>query len=78
MLHLYLAEELTFGAPSPDEDEYLELVRTPLDELARRALSGELTDAKTVVGILKVHALRQRAAAENATQNAAENTAGNA
>ncbi|MBQ7713545.1 MAG: NUDIX hydrolase [Oscillospiraceae bacterium] len=59
VLHLYLAEELTFGAPSPDEDEYLELVRTPLDELARRALSGELTDAKTVAGILKVYALRR-------------------
>ncbi len=58
VLHLYLAEGLAFGAQSPDEDEFLELSRTPFDEMLARVLRGELEDAKTVCGILKVHALR--------------------
>ena len=60
VLHLYLAEGLTFGAPSPDEDEFLDLIRTPFDKMVERVLSGELNDAKTVVGVLKVYALRRQ------------------
>ncbi len=59
VLHLYLAEGLTTGEAAPDEDEFLELIRTPFDEMLRRVMDGELTDAKTVVGVLKVWALRQ-------------------
>jgi len=60
VLHLYLAEGLDVGAQSPDEDEFLDVYRTPFDEMVRRVTDGELTDAKTVAGILKVYALRQR------------------
>ena len=60
VLHLYLAEGLDMGETSPDEDEFLDLVRTPFDEMVRRVLSGELTDAKTVAGVLKVYAMRQQ------------------
>ena len=60
VLHLYLAEELTAGAQSPDEDEFLEVRRTPFDEMVRRVMDGELQDAKTVAGILKVYAMRQK------------------
>ena len=59
VLHLYLAERLSLGAQSPDEDEFLDVDRTPFDEMVRRVLDGELTDAKTVAGILKVYALRR-------------------
>lgn len=58
VLHLYLAEDLRFGKQSPDEDEFLEPLRTPFSTLLARVLSGEIRDAKTVAGILKVHALR--------------------
>jgi ADP-ribose pyrophosphatase len=58
VLHLYLAEGLDIGSQSPDEDEFLDVARTPFDKMVQRVLSGELTDAKTVVGILKVHAMR--------------------
>ena len=61
VLHLYLAEGLRFGETNPDEDEFLDLVRTPFDDMVARVLRGEIEDAKTVCGILKVHALRQRA-----------------
>jgi ADP-ribose pyrophosphatase len=60
VLHLYLAEGLSVGAAHPDEDEFLDLVRTPFDEMVRRVMDGELTDAKTVAGILKVCVLRGR------------------
>ena len=60
VLHLYLAEGLEIGAQSPDEDEFLDVIRTPFDEMVRRVLDGELTDAKTVVGILKVFAMRRQ------------------
>lgn len=58
-LYLYLAEGLNLGEQSPDEDEFLEMVRTPFWEMVRRVMDGELQDAKTVVGILKVDALRR-------------------
>ena len=65
VLHLYLAEGLHFGETDPDEDEFLTLERTPFDEMVKRVLRGEIEDAKTVCGILKVHALRQRARRHN-------------
>lgn len=60
VLHLYLAKGLTFGDTDCDEDEFLSLVRTPFEEMVQRVLRGEIQDAKTVAGILKVYALRQQ------------------
>ena len=60
VLHLYLAEDLELHEQSPDEDEFLEIIKTPFEEMLRRALSGELRDAKTVIGILKTDALRRQ------------------
>ena len=60
VLYLYLAEGLAVGEQSPDEDEFLDVKRTPFDELVRRVMDGELQDAKTVAGILKVYAMRQK------------------
>lgn len=59
-LYLYLAQELTFGATHPDEDEFLEVLRLPFDEAVARCMSGQLTDAKTVAAILKVKILLKR------------------
>lgn len=58
VLHLYLAEELHFGAAHPDEDEFLEVCRTPFSVLYERVMRGEIEDAKTVCGILKAYNLR--------------------
>lgn len=60
VLHLYLAEGLHFGAASPDEDEFLDVCRTPFSVMLGRVLRGEIEDAKTVCGILKVHCLRSQ------------------
>lgn len=60
-IHLYLAEELTFGETHPDADEFLEIERIPLDKLVEQALDGTLVDGKTVVGVLRAAAARKGA-----------------
>lgn len=56
-LHMYLARGLAFRAPSPDEDEFLEVEFVPLTELAEQCLSGQIQDAKTVAAVLKARAM---------------------
>ena len=53
-MHLYLARGLRAaeGGAGPDEDESLELVSLPVDEVITLAEQGELRDAKTLVGVL--------------------------
>lgn len=58
-LYLYMAQDLHFGATRPDEDEFLEPLRVPLDEAVRQCMDGTLTDAKTVAAILKGKILRE-------------------
>ena len=52
-LHLYCAKDLTQGETHPDDDEFVEIVRMPFDELCQRIASGEIHDAKTVAAIGK-------------------------
>ena len=61
LMQLYLAEALT-PAPLPgDEDEMIELVPMPLDELVTMAWNGRLQDAKSIIGILRTaHHLAQK------------------
>lgn len=49
---IYLATELTQGRAMPDEDEFLTVERIPLREAADRVMRGELSDAKTAIGLL--------------------------
>lgn len=61
-IHLYLAEDLTFGEAHPDEDEFLERERIPLSEAVEMALDGRLDDGKSVAGILRAaHHRKKRA-----------------
>jgi ADP-ribose pyrophosphatase len=60
VLYLYLAQGLEIGLPQPDEDEFLEVVKIPLDEAVRMVLDNEIPDAKTQVGILKAYLLLKR------------------
>jgi ADP-ribose pyrophosphatase len=49
-MHLFVARDLQRGEASPDDDEDVELVRWPADEVERHL--GEIEDAKTLVGLL--------------------------
>lgn len=56
-LYLYLARKLHFGDAQPDEDEFLTAERMPLKELYDLCMAGQIEDAKTVCGVLKVVAM---------------------
>jgi ADP-ribose pyrophosphatase len=49
-MHLFVAEGVERGKPSPAADESIELVRWSLTEVPRRL--AEIEDAKTLVGLL--------------------------
>jgi len=49
---IYLATELIEGRQSPDEDEILDVVRLPLAEALEMITSGEIQDAKTIIGLM--------------------------
>jgi ADP-ribose pyrophosphatase len=51
-VNIYLATELSQGQVNPDEDEFLQIERMPLEDAAERVMRGELGDAKTAVGLL--------------------------
>ena len=53
VLYLYLARKLTYGACHPDEDEFLQLERIPLEQLTQQVMDGTVRDAKTVAAVLK-------------------------
>ena len=63
LMHLYLAADLTPAHPDerlgPDDDEHIRLERLPFDEAVRAALTGEISDAKSIVGLLWVDRLRR-------------------
>ena len=56
-LHMYLARGLTKRGQHLDEDEFLDVVTMPFDELAEQVMDGTITDAKTVAAVLKVKVL---------------------
>lgn len=54
---VFLAQDLEFGEAKPEDDEALEVVKIPFDELYERVNSGEITDSLTVAATLKVKLL---------------------
>ncbi len=54
---LFLATDLSPGAQRLEADEVLALERVPFAEVERRALAGELVDAKSTIAILRAAAL---------------------
>src|SRR6186713_2131286 len=58
VIHLYLATDLAPATGTPESDEVFEVEWWPLEEAAAKACSGELTDAKTIIGILRAASRR--------------------
>ena len=63
LMHLYLAGELAPAGPEgrigPDEDERLELERVPWRDAVAMAEAGEIADAKSLVGLLRLARIRE-------------------
>ena len=49
---IYLATGLSEGKPQPDEDELLDVVRLPIADALEMITSGEIQDAKTIIGLI--------------------------
>lgn len=49
---VYLATELVQGRQRLEEDEILEVVRLPISEALEMITSGEIQDAKTIIGLM--------------------------
>ena len=52
-LYIYMARGLSFGTPHPDTNEFLDVEKLHIDELVRLVMANEITDAKTVIAVLK-------------------------
>ena len=57
-IYMYMAEELTFTERELDDDEFLEVERAPLSELADMVMQGKISDAKTQIAVLKAAKLK--------------------
>ncbi len=53
IIHMYLAEDLTYGTAHTDEDEFIDVVKIPLDEFVNKIMNGEILDSKTQAAVLK-------------------------
>ena len=57
IIHMYIAKSLSFGEQQLDEGEFLDVVKMPFEEALKKALDGEMPDAKTQAAIYKARLL---------------------
>jgi ADP-ribose pyrophosphatase len=60
LVHVFVATELAASTPALDEEEDIEVVRLPLAEALEQVVRREMSDAKTICGLL-AYAARLRA-----------------
>ena len=49
---VYLATELSEGEQALEDDEIIDVVRLPIAEALEMITSGEIEDAKTIIGLM--------------------------
>ena len=57
VIHVYLGTGLTAGRQQLDRDEVLEVVEMPITKAVEMIHSGEIRDAKTIVGLQSTYIL---------------------
>lgn len=64
VIHLYLAQQLEAGTARPDADEELEIDWLPFGEALERVASGDWSDGKTAMALLRaqyrLHSVKSR------------------
>lgn len=53
--HLFIARDLRFEAPAPDDSEMIEMVKMPMAEVVRLVMESKITHAPSCVLILKAN-----------------------
>ena len=56
-IHMYLATGLSFEEQNLDDDEFLDVIKMPLDKAIELVMSNEIKDAKTQIALLKAKIL---------------------
>lgn len=56
----YVAQDLTMGKSQPEETEQLHIRRLPFSEVVDMVMQGEITDALSMIAILKANELLHR------------------
>ena len=51
--YIYLAKDLYKGTVNPDEDEFLDILEIPIEEIHSMIMKNEINDVKSVVGFYK-------------------------
>ena len=51
--YIYLAKDLYKGTVNPDEDEFLDILEIPIEEIHSMIMKNKINDAKSVVGFYK-------------------------
>ena len=52
IIHMYLAEDLEEAYLECDDDEFIEVVKINIDDAVKMISTGEITDSKTIAGLL--------------------------
>ena len=55
ILFMYMATGLSFGSTSPDDDEFIETEKIPLETLVGEIMNGNIKDGKTQAAVLKAY-----------------------
>ena len=55
-MQIYLARDLKQGEATPEEDEHIEIVRTPLSEAMDLVAGNQIHDGKTLIGLSLLNA----------------------
>jgi len=59
---LYIAKDLSFHTPEPEDGEVLEIKKLPFEEAFQMVMNGSITDSLSVAGILKTKLLIDKGA----------------
>lgn len=51
-MYFFLAQDLSYEPLKPDDDEFIEVIPTSFEQADKLIQSGEIVDAKTVLGIM--------------------------
>ena len=60
IIYMYLAKGLHKAAQDLDDDEFLDVIKIPLDKAVEMVMNGEIEDAKTQLALLKASVLLNR------------------
>ena len=58
----YVARDLSFGAAQPEETELLHVQKLPFQQVVDMVMQGEITDALTIMAVLKTNEYLRRGA----------------